>query len=39
MRSALMDGDISLYGSGDQDQDQDDLLSLQPGQQERSAVS
>ena len=36
--SALMDGDISLDGFSDQDQDQDDLLSLQPGQQERSAV-
>ena len=34
VRSALMDGDISLDGFSDQDQD--DLLSLQPGQQEHS---
>ena len=34
----ILDGDISLDGFSDQDQDQDDFLSLQPGQQERSAV-
>ena len=37
-RSVMIGYDNSLDGFSDQDQDRDDTLSLQPGQQERSAV-
>lgn len=37
-RSVLMDSENSLDGFSDQDQDQDDLVSLQPGQRERNAI-
>ena len=37
-RSALIDSENSLEGFSDQEQDNFDTLSLQPGQQEQSAV-